>query len=33
VIYQNPQKGSTIENGDVFRLVMYKDGTALFESN
>ena len=32
VIYQNPQKGSLFEESGVFKTVLIKDGTAIFES-
>lgn len=32
VIYQNPQKGALFEESGVFKTVMVKDGTAIFES-
>lgn len=32
VIYQNPQKGSLFEQSGVFKTVLLKDGTAIFES-
>ncbi len=32
VIYQNPQKGSLFEQSGVFKTVLLKDGTAVFES-
>ena len=32
VIYQNPQKGSLFEESGVFKTVLIKNGTAIFES-
>lgn len=32
VIYQNPQKGSLIEKGGVFKRALFMDGTVVFES-
>lgn len=32
VIYQNPQKGALFEVSGVFKTIMVKDGTAVFES-
>ncbi len=32
VIYQNPQKGSLIENDGIFKRILFVDGTAVYES-